>query len=208
VEYPDLKQDRSVINMKRLILVTSPPASGKTYISKQLARNLKHVVYLDKDTLIVLSKQIFEVAGQEYNRSSDFFEANIRDYEYMAIVDLAMEALDYDDIVLINAPFTREIRDIGYMNALRERLAEKDAKLTVIWVQTDVEVCRQRMIERNSDRDQWKLDHWEEYIAGVNFEIPEELDDPDCNDDLLIFKNSSDTEFQASMKEILDIIES
>ena len=194
--------------MKRLILVTSPPASGKTYISKQLARNLKHVVYLDKDTLIVLSKQIFVVAGQEYNRSSDFFEANIRDYEYMAIVDLAMEALDYDDIVLINAPFTREIRDVGYMNTLRERLAEKDAKLTVIWVQTDVEVCRQRMIERNSDRDQWKLDHWEEYIAGVNFDIPEELDDPDCNDDLLIFKNSSDTEFQASMKEILEIIES
>lgn len=207
MEYPDLKQDRSVVDMKRLILVTSPPASGKTYISKQLARNLKHVVYLDKDTLIVLSKQIFVVAGQEYNRSSDFFEANIRDYEYMAIVDLAMEALDYDDIVLINAPFTREIRDTGYMNALRERLAEKDAKLTVIWVQTDVEVCRQRMIERNSDRDQWKLDHWEEYIAGVNFDIPEELDDPDCNDDLLIFKNSSDTEFQTSMKEILDIIE-
>ncbi len=53
------------------------------------------------------------VAGQEYNRSSDFFEANIRDYEYMAIVDLAMEALDYDDIVLINAPFTREIQIPG-----------------------------------------------------------------------------------------------
>ena len=44
--------------MKKLILVTSPPACGKTYISKQLAKNLKHVVYLDKDTLIVLSKQI------------------------------------------------------------------------------------------------------------------------------------------------------
>ena len=80
--------------MKRLILVTSPPASGKTYVSKQLAKNLKHVVYLDKDTLIVLSKQIFVVAGQEYNRSSDFFEANIRNYEYSAIVDLAMEALE------------------------------------------------------------------------------------------------------------------
>ena len=194
--------------MKRLILVTSPPASGKTYISKQLARNLKHVVYLDKDTLIVLSKQIFVVAGQEYNRSSDFFEANIRDYEYSAIVDLAMEALEYDDIVLINAPFTREIRDTRYMNDLREKLIKKNAKLTVIWVQTDVEVCRQRMIERNSDRDQWKLDNWEEYIAGVNFDIPEELDDPSCNDDLLIFKNSSDVEFQASMKEILEIIES
>ncbi|WP_097003512.1 AAA family ATPase [Lacrimispora amygdalina] len=194
--------------MKRLILVTSPPASGKTYVSKQLAKNLKHVVYLDKDTLIVLSKQIFVVAGQEYNRSSDFFEANIRDYEYAAIVDLAMEALEYDDIVLINAPFTREIRDTGYMNALREKLTRKNVVLTVIWVQTDVEVCRQRMIDRNSDRDRWKLDHWDEYIAGVNFDIPKELDDPDCKDDLLIFKNSSETEFQKSMKDILDIIES
>ena len=193
--------------MKRLILVTSPPASGKTYISKQLAKNLKHVVYLDKDTLIVLSKQIFVAAKQEYNRSSDFFEEYIRDYEYMAIVDQALEALDYDDIVLINAPFTREIRDTEYMNDLKGKLAQKNARLTVIWVQTDVEVCRQRMIKRNSDRDKWKIEHWDEYIAGVNFDIPEALDDPACNDDLLIFKNSSDDEFKSSMQEILKIIE-
>lgn len=193
--------------MKRLILVTSPPACGKTYVSKQLAKNLKHVVYLDKDTLIVLSKQIFVVAGQEYNRSSDFFEANIRDYEYAAIIDLAMEALEYDDIVLINAPFTREVRDPQYMSALKTRLAQKNAKLTVIWVQTEPEICRQRMIQRNSDRDKWKLENWDEYIAGVNFNIPSELDDPNTSDDLLIFKNSSDDEFEASMNEILGIIE-
>lgn len=200
--------DRGIKNMKRLILVTSPPASGKTYVSKQLAKNLKHVVYLDKDTLIVLSKQIFAVAGQEYNRSSEFFEVNIRNYEYAAIVDLAYEALEYDDIVLINAPFTREVRDIGYMDELRTRLALKSAKLTVIWVQTDAEVCRQRMIMRNSDRDLWKLEHWDEYIAGVNFNIPNELNDLNSKDDLLIFKNSSEAEFRESMKEILDMIES
>lgn len=38
---------------KKLILVTSPPACGKTYVAKALAKNLKHIVYLDKDTLIV-----------------------------------------------------------------------------------------------------------------------------------------------------------
>lgn len=47
--------------VKKLILVTSPPACGKTYISKALAKRLQHVVYLDKDTLITLSKQIFVV---------------------------------------------------------------------------------------------------------------------------------------------------
>ena len=60
--------------MKRLILVTSPPASGKTYVSKKLAENLRHIVYLDKDTLIPLSRKIFEAACEEYDRSSDFLK--------------------------------------------------------------------------------------------------------------------------------------
>lgn len=187
--------------MKELILVTSPPACGKTYISKELAKNLKNVVYLDKDTLIVLSKQIFVVANQEYNRSSDFFEKYIRDYEYYAVLDLAFEALDYANIVLINAPFTREIRDQKYIDDLKARLAEKGAVLKVIWVETDPEVCHQRMIDRGSDRDTWKLEHWDEYIAGVNFDIPETIGA--ANDGtLLIFKNSSKEEFDQSMKEI------
>lgn len=62
------------MKVKKMILVTSPPACGKTYISKQLAKNLKHVVYLDKDTLIPLSNRVFAAAGEEINRSSDFFE--------------------------------------------------------------------------------------------------------------------------------------
>ena len=193
--------------MKRLILVTSPPACGKTYISKKLAENLKHVVYLDKDTLIPLSKVIFEVAGEPYNRSSDFFKKYIRDAEYVTILELACEALKYDDIVLINAPFTQEVRDGAYINALKKRLVQMNTKLTVIWVQTDVEVCKQRMLARGSDRDTWKVEHWEEYIQGVNFDIPAALDDPDVLDDLLIFHNSSDEEYNRSMREILEIIE-
>lgn len=193
--------------MKRLILVTSPPACGKTYISKKLAENLKHVVYLDKDTLIPLSKVIFEVAGEPYNRSSDFFKKYIRDVEYVTILDLACEALKYDDIVLINAPFTQEVRNSAYINELKKRLVQMNTKLTVIWVQTDVEVCKQRMILRGSDRDTWKIEHWDEYIKDINFDIPAALDDPDVLDDLLIFYNSDDEEYNESMHRILNIIE-
>ena len=193
--------------MKKLILVTSPPACGKTFVAKELAKALNHVVYLDKDTLICLSKQIFAVAGEEYNRSSDFFEEHIRDYEYDAIVDLALEALDYNDIALINAPFTREVRDLEYMDDLKAKLKKKGASLVVIWVETSVEVCKQRMIDRNSDRDTWKLTHWDEYIAGCNFEIPMSLNDPNEKDGLLIFKNSSQEEFEESLKDIVSILE-
>ena len=193
--------------MKKLILVTSPPSSGKTYVSKKLAKVLKHVVYLDKDTLIPLSKQIFVAAGEEYNRSSPFFEQFIRDFEYETVVDLALEALEYDDIVLINAPFKEEIRNENYIQNLKNRLKEKYASLVVIWIETTMEVCKQRMIARNSDRDTWKIANWDEYIAGENFDIPSALDDPKVIDDLLIFKNSSDEEYNKSMREIIDILE-
>ena len=192
---------------KRLILVTSPPASGKTYISKKLAERLKHVVYLDKDTLITLSRQIFEVADEPYNRSSDFFQKNIRDYEYTTILNLALEALNYDKIALINAPFTQEIRDVQFIAALKSRLKAMGAKLTVIWVITKPEVIKQRMIARNSERDTWKLANWEEYVAEVDFSIPAAIDDPDDELDFLKFYNSTDAEYEASIERVLKQLE-
>ena len=186
--------------MKKLILVTSPPACGKTYISKKLGKALTNCVYLDKDTLIVLSKQIFVVAGAEYNRSSDFFQKNIRDYEYYAVLDLAFEALDYNDTVLINAPFTDEIRDNEYLDGLRAKLAEHDAELCVIWVHTDMEVAHQRMIKRNSDRDVWKLEHWDEYVATQNYNKPDNIPE------LFVFDNSSEESFNKSLEEAVKYI--
>src|SRR5574344_963527 len=193
--------------MKKLILVTSPPACGKTFVSMKIAEALNHVVYLDKDTLICLSKQIFKVANQPYNRSSDFYNEEIRDFEYDAIMALAMDALVYEDTVLINAPFTSEIRDNEYIKNLKAELSEKGAKLVVVWVKTDPEVCHQRMVERASDRDTWKLSHWHEYIKNVNFTIPTNLEDPKDPGTLLIFNNSSTEEFEQSIQEIKHQIE-
>lgn len=193
--------------MKKMILVTSPPACGKTYIARQLARNLKHVVYLDKDTLIPLSNRVFLAAGEEINRSSEFFEKNIRDYEYEAIVDIGVEALEYDDIVLINAPFTKEVHSREALQRFRSKLQTKNARLTVIWVITRPDVCHQRMIQRNSDRDTWKLEHWEEYIKTVDFSVPAPLEELDAGHDLILFYNSSDEEFDQSMKTVLPLLE-
>ncbi len=193
--------------MKKMILVTSPPGCGKTRLSRRLATALPHVVYLDKDTLIPLSKQIFAVAGQPYDRSSDFFKKNIRDYEYDVILALGFEALAYDNTVLINAPFSSEVRDAAYMDALKKKLAAQGAKLVVIWIVTDPKVCHQRMAKRNSDRDTWKLAHWEEYIAGVDFSIPNTLGDPETSENLLLYYNSTDEMADASLARILPLLQ-
>ena len=190
--------------LKKLILVVSPPACGKTYVSKKLASNLKNVVYLDKDTLIPLSKKIFEAANEEYNRSSDFFNRVIRDVEYEVVLDLAFEALEYADLVLINAPFTREIRDLEYVKSLSDKLAKLGAELEFIWVDASPETCHKRMIERNSTRDTWKLANWDEYIKGVDFTIPTALSSKESGANLIIFDNNSSETFDKVMKEVVE----
>jgi predicted kinase len=194
--------------MRKLILVVSPPACGKTFISKKIAENAKHMVYLDKDTLIPLSKKIFEAAGEEINRSSDFFEEWVRNPEYDVVLDLAYDALRYEDYVLVNAPFTREIHTAEYLKALRDRFHDGlGAQLVIIWVKTSPETCHQRMIDRNSDRDTWKLEHWDEYISKIDFNIPDNLYNKELVDELFVFNNSSEEEYKVSMKEFLDELE-
>ena len=58
------------------------------------------------------------------------------------------------------------------------------------------------MIERNSDRDTWKLANWDEYIASCNFSIPEGITN------LHIFNNNSTEEFNESMKRVCEELES
>lgn len=192
--------------MKRMILVSSPPACGKTFISKQLAKALGSVVYLDKDALIPLSKQIFRVAKKPYDRSSDFFEENVRDYEYDAIMDIACEALPFNDTVILNAPFTRELRSADYIAKLKERLNKLGARLTVIWIVATPEVCRERMKRRKSDRDVYKIARWDDYVQTVDFSPPTAVATGNADDELLLFYNSSEAEYLKSMHDVLAVL--
>jgi hypothetical protein len=90
---------------------------------------------------------------------------------------------------------------------LKSQLVEKNARLTVVWVLTDIDVVKDPMIQRNSSRDTWKLEHWDEYIKGVDFSIPQRIDNPEVIDDLLLFRHSNEDEYRQSMREVLSVLE-
>lgn len=193
---------------KKLILVSAPPASGKTYVSMKLAENLRHVVYLDKDALVPLSNVAFSVAHEPNDRNGLFFHKNIRDVEYQVILNMGLEALKYDDIVLINAPFTKEIHDESYIEALRKELKDEyNAHLAIIWVVCSIETVHQRMIERNSPRDTFKLADWDGFIRTQHFEIPANLKVEGDPFSLILFNNNNEAEFNASLKNTIALLE-
>ena len=188
------------MDKKKLILITSPPACGKTFVAKNLAKALNNCVYLDKDDLIVLSRKIFEVAGEPFDRSSDFFHEWIRDAEYDAIMEVGLDALNYNDTVILNAPFKKEIRDQKWLADLRTKLSNLSAELVLIWIHTDIEVVHQRMVSRNSERDTWKIEHWDEYVATQDYTAP--VDVPE----MFVFENSSEDEFEKSIGKAMNHI--
>lgn len=44
---------------------------------------------------------------------------------------------------------------------------DEDIHTIVLQVQIQPDVLKVRMLERNNERDQWKFDHWDEYIASI-----------------------------------------
>lgn len=158
---------------KKLFLIGSPPACGKTYVSRILATHLKNPVYLDKDSLIPLSKQAYEAANEPYERDTPFFKKYLRNAEYETIIDVGIEALEFNKNVIINAPFAKEFRNADYMKDLQKRIDKFGAVIVPVWVKCDPELSKQRMIQRASDRDTWKLANWDAYIASQNYDTPE-----------------------------------
>lgn len=179
---------------KRLFLVGSPPASGKTFVSKKLAAKLNNPVYLDKDTIIPLSMAAYKAANEPYNRDSAFFNTYLRDPEYVAILDVAFEALEFNDNVIVNAPFTKEFNNEAYVEELRAKLAKIDTELVMIWVYCDLETIHQRMIERGSDRDTWKLENWDEYVKTKDNSKP-------TNKDVVVIDNKDEESVERQLQE-------
>ena len=167
---------------KKLILVAAPPACGKTYVSELLAKALGHATYLDKDALAPLLRRAFSLCGQATDMDGDFYRENLRSYEYETILDIAFSALRFEEFVILNAPFSTEVRDIVFMRSLKEKAHALDAELMLIWVSAPIDVCFERIKARNSDRDWLKIANWDEYVKKINNNAPTELESQNAVD--------------------------
>ncbi|MBQ7400214.1 MAG: AAA family ATPase [Clostridia bacterium] len=192
---------------KKMVFVAAPPACGKTYVSELIAKSVGNVVYLDKDDLADLVRTSFEISGNEMDMDGDFYINNIRSAEYSTLLNIAFSALRFENLVLINAPFGKEVRNTEYMRMLKEKANENDAELFVVWITTSQELCYERMKKRNSTRDIHKLNNWEDYVKKINFSPPFELEKKDAVDRLILFDTNNEETIRESLDKTLKILQ-
>ncbi|MFP3727524.1 AAA family ATPase [Priestia filamentosa] len=169
--------------MPKLIIFTGPAGTGKSTLSKKLLQHIP-AVYLDKDTVGGrASEKILDMSGMDTkDRDSDFYKKHCRDLEYQSTMDVALENLELGLHTFLIGPFTKELADKNWIDTELGRVGltkeEIDVKVVIVTVDNQ-EVQKERIKERQTERDTWKLNHWEEFTNGlkdieVNWDISKE----------------------------------
>lgn len=188
--------------MGKLIFFAGHAGTGKTTLAKRampiLMEKCRHpFIFLDKDTAFgAFSSHLLEaLTGNGQDRDSPFYLQNFRDWEYSGLMDIARENLELGVDVIMVGPFSREIQSLHLFDPSFFNLPT-DTQIKVIWVDLEVNEAKARIVKRNDPRDQWKIEHWQEY--------QKRRIEPPKHPQLFRFENSvfNPTAFDALLSEI------
>ncbi|WP_127533794.1 AAA family ATPase [Paenibacillus kobensis] len=168
----------------RIVWFVGPAGAGKTTLAKALARRRRMAV-LDMDTLLrPAAEAIMKQAGLDpSDRDSSEYKRRCRDLGYRITMDAALEnAASGIDAVVIG-PFTKELNDPDWvareLSAIEGQTGEFSIEAKAVFVYLPSEQhYYDRIRQRGSALDQWKLDHWDTFRASlvrreVRWRLPE-----------------------------------
>ncbi|UNK19054.1 ATP-binding protein [Paenibacillus sp. N3/727] len=168
--------------MQKLVFFVGVAGTGKTTVAKKLAVRIP-AAFLDRDTVGGrFVEKFLEANGLDPNdRDSAFYKENLRDLEYDTTKDICIENLNAGQNVFMISPFTAELKNQAWIeeviSAADLTKNEVDVKVIVVALQ-DMELQKERIIDRQTERDQWKLEHWDDFkkrvdfVPDVNWDIP------------------------------------
>lgn len=155
-----------------LTLVAGYAGSGKSEAGKLLAAATGWAM-LDKDTISrPMTERLLQVLDSDPDdRHSPTYLEHVRPLEYQCLLKAGWENLECGISVVLVAPFLSEAADHQWTGRVTRRCRRLGGRFEALWVDSDVESMRERLISRNASRDTWKLAHWPMYVNGINLDL-------------------------------------
>ena len=155
----------------RLILFAGHAGTGKSTLAKKalpliIERTGEDFFFLDKDTVYgSYSAHVMDLTTQNPNdRDSPFYLNHLRDWEYQGLLEITKENLLLGVNVILVGPFSKEIQS-GRMFRPGALGFPANAKISIAWIDLNEDEARLRMQKRGDPRDNWKLEHWDQYVT-------------------------------------------
>lgn len=193
--------------MQKLVFFVGVAGTGKTTVAKKLAARIP-TAFLDRDTVGGRFVEKFLASnGQDPNdRDSAFYKEHLRDLEYDTTKDICIENLGAGQNVFMISPFTAELKNREWIEEVISAAGlgkdQVDVKVIAVALK-DMDLQKQRIVDRQTERDQWKLEHWDDFKKRVDF-VPEiNWDIPETS--VKVFDNSGELT-EAKVEELYQFI--
>lgn len=180
--------------MQKLVFFVGVAGTGKTTVALKLAERIQ-AAFLDRDTVGGrFVEKMLEMNGLDVNdRDSDFYKKHLRDLEYDTTKDICIENLAAGQNVFMISPFTAELKNKAWIEAVLAAAgkthAEVDVKVVAVTLK-DMDLQKTRIIDRQTERDTWKLEHWDDFKHRVQFVPDIQWAIPESS--ILVFDNSGE----------------